>query len=81
MVRNYTLATVRAWAVQGITTVDRDLTEAFREAGSDYHARWGAEYKGSKDMVHLELLAPVTLPTGGGSARPSCRTSYSDVLS
>jgi uncharacterized protein (DUF4415 family) len=77
MVRNHTLATVRAWAVHGITTIDPDVIEAFREAGSDYQARWGAEYKGSKDMMHLELLAPVTLPAAGGRKRPA---DLSDLL-
>jgi hypothetical protein len=68
MVRNHGIAEVRAWQ-RGISTIDPNVIEMFRRLGYSYGARWGAEYEQSKDVMHLELLAPVALPKASGPAR------------
>ena len=75
LVTNHGIAEVRAWAKRGIVSVDPDVVEMFRQLGYRLGARWGAEYQESKDVMHLELDAPIAL------AKPAPRPGdLSDLL-
>lgn len=67
LARNHGLETVRAWQ-RGLGTIHPKVIDMFRELGYRQGARWGTEYAKSKDIMHLELLAPLTLSKG--PARP-----------
>jgi hypothetical protein len=76
LVRNHGIDEVRAWT-RGFATVDPDVIEVFRQVGTRYEARWGAEYAASKDVMHLELNPGLVLPNAAGRARP---TDLHDVV-
>lgn len=69
LVQNHGIATVRAWQ-QGLGTIPPEIVDVFRQLGMKYGARWGTEYEKSKDIMHLELQAPVALPKAAGPHRP-----------
>jgi hypothetical protein len=56
LIRIYSKETVLTWLAYGILSIPRDVTEAFLRLGHENAARWGGEYEGSKDNMHLELL-------------------------
>lgn len=70
LVRNHSIRAVRLWKERGIGTVDPAVIEAFRQLGYPYRARSGTEYEHTKDIMHLELLAPVALSKAAGRERP-----------
>jgi len=69
LVRNHGIATVRSWQ-QGLGTIPPEVVDVFRQLGTEYGARRGTEYEKSKDLMHLELQAPIALPKAAGRPRP-----------
>lgn len=78
LIKEHTGPTVRMWRLTGILTIPEAVIEAFVRIGRP-NARWGGEYGGFKDIMHLELLLGPTpvkgfddLVRGGLPRQPSC---------
>jgi len=56
MIHDYERRIVDAWKIYGIITIDKEIIDIFSRLGTREGARWGGEYRDTKDVMHLELL-------------------------
>jgi hypothetical protein len=63
LMTEYKPSTVEQWRTYGIITIAPEIIERFVGFGVRNKARWGGEYEGTKDIMHLELRQVVAKTT------------------